>query len=236
MKFFKAWPGVLDPTPATDDLAGEISSRAHRFCEPYLAANRAGWLLYPPLDFTLTWDGASIFAQLEGVEALLKLDRAFLPGCADHWEDRVPAEALELMPPFLEAFAERGVVQVWTGFYGVTEPEVSAWIRAPVNRRGDPACTIIEGVVETDWWAGPLFTNIEMLRTDEPVAFSRTRPWLQVIEVPRAVHARAPAPEVTQDLADVPGWLWQRLTENALRRNAGTPGTYRRKARRGSAA
>lgn len=237
MRFFKLTPDGPDPALPPDQLNGEIPLRAYQHCEPFLAANRSGWLLYPPVDFELVWTGHEALAKFDGIDSWIKVDKLFLPGYADYWREAAPGAALEMMPPFLEAFPERGVVQAWTGFAVETDPDVSAWIRAPVNRWGPSAYQVLEGIIETDWWMGPLLTNFQFVKTDDPVRFERTRPWLQVVEVPRQLHVPRPdaRPEVIAQSA-MPEAAWAKFMATSDRRNSGRRGTYRIASRRRAAA
>ena len=48
-----------------------------------------------------------------------------------------------------------------------------------------------EGIVETDRWFGPLFTNLRLTRTDRPVHLSSELPLLLVQPAPRVAYAEA---------------------------------------------
>ena len=48
---------------------------------------------------------------------------------------------------------------------------------------------LIEGIVETDWWFGPLFTNLRLTRTHKPVHLRADFPLLQVQPLPREAYA-----------------------------------------------
>jgi hypothetical protein len=233
MRIFKGWPETPDPTKPKDDIRGEIPARALKFCEPFLAANRAGWLLYPPVDFTLQWNGAEIFVNFPDViEETILLDRLFIPDFHEYWKKNAPAEAVEVMPPFMEAFPERGIVQIWSGLFIVTEPGISTWVRGPVNRTSPSAYSILEGIVETDWWTGPLFFVLQINKTDFPVRFLRTDAFLQVIPFPRDASANAESlVDRPRGLAEFTDELWVALRANAARRNTDPPGSYRRQAR-----
>jgi hypothetical protein len=233
MRFYRILPYGADPALPPDELSGEAPIRAYRFCEPFLAANRAGWLLYPPTDFELTWTGREFLVKFDTIESWIKVDKLFLPDFADYWHDKAPAAAADMMPPFLEAFPERGVIQVWSGFVIETDPGVSTWIRGPVNRNSPAAYHVIEGIVETDWWMGPLFTNFQFVKSDDPVRFESNRPFLQLIEVPREVHLprRGEHPAVV-GIAEFPDAIWSKFMETSDRRNSGRPGSYRLTSKR----
>lgn len=231
MRFFKATPAIRDPVRPTDDIDGEIPARALKFCEPFLAANRAGYLLCPPVDFVLNWTGSEILANIGDVPETILLDRVFLPDFSDQWSAMAPPQAVEVMPPFLEAFPERGVVQVWTGYFVTTDPEVSTWVRGRVNRVGSSAYSVIEGLVETDWWTGPLFFVLQINKTDFPVQFRQSEPFVQVIPFPRTPRERRSDAIHVTAMADAPADLWAAIRRTAERRNGEPPGSYRRVAR-----
>jgi hypothetical protein len=233
MRFYRIAPSGPDPILPPDELSGEVPIRAYRFCEPFLAANRAGWLLNPPTDFELLWTGREFLVKFDTIESWIKVDKLFLPEFADYWHDKAPAAALDMMPPFLEAFPERGVIQAWSGFLLETDPDVSTWIRGPINRNAPAAYHVIEAIVETDWWMGPLFTNFQFVKTDDPVRFESSRPWLQLVEVPREVHLprRGEHPTIVaiEGMSDA---TWSKFMETSDRRNSGRPGSYRLASKR----
>ncbi len=233
MRFFKVLDYGDDPLLPPDALMGEVPIRAYQFCEPFLAANRTGWLLNPPLSFELLWTGREFLAKFDSIEDWIKVDRLFLPDFAEYWARNMPAGTEDMAPPFLEAFPERGVIQIWSGFLVETEANVSTWIRGPVNRTSPSAYHVLEGIVETDWWLGPLFTNVQFVKSDDPVRFESDRPWLQVFEVPRAVHLprKTKRPNVVTVSETTPE-MWSRFIETSNRRNEGRPGTYRLTSKR----
>ena len=48
---------------------------------------------------------------------------------------------------------------------------------------------MLEGIIETDHWFGPLFDNVRILKTDVPVEFRSDVPFLQVQPVRKEVYA-----------------------------------------------
>lgn len=125
------------------------------------------------------------------------------------------------------------MLQLWSGYYANTIPGSSLWIRAPINQNDSNTYNIIEGIVETDWWAGPLFTNIEITKTDMPIAFRKDKPFLQVFPIPKGFHQRDARPEiVVADLSEsTPKFFTERMKETASRRNTQNPGSYRKCAK-----
>jgi hypothetical protein len=139
------------------------------------------------------------------------------PGYAARFDDAVPEFLRGYSPPFLTALPELGGVQIWTGLLARTRPGWSLAVRAPVNLPAIPGLVAWEGVVETDIWFGPLFTNVRLTRTDVPVQIRAYAPFLQVQPVPQLAYSEdvlgafdcAEMAELTQ--AD-----WQRLGEVLL--------------------
>ena len=50
-----------------------------------------------------------------------------------------------------------------------TAPDWSLLIRAPANLASPGGYSLYEGIVETDRWFGPLFTNLRLTQTHKPV-------------------------------------------------------------------
>lgn len=73
------------------------------------------------------------------------------------------------------------------------------------------------------------------MKTDDPIRFENNRPWLQLIEVPHAVHVprRGERPSIV-GIADLPPATWAKFTETSNRRNSGQPGSYRLASKRRS--
>lgn len=233
LRFLRVWPEAPLPIKAGPAIAGNIPTRAHQFCEPFLVANSMGYLVYPPIDFNLYWDGAQSYIQFLDREDWILIDRLFLPDSIDMWRKMVDEELEDTLPVFLEAFSERGIVQIWTGYFAETTLGESLWIRSPINFDRSHSFQIIEGIVETDWWAGPLFTNIEFTKTDVPISFRKDTPFLQVFTLPKSCHDKEAIRKVEKgDFCDlVSDEYLLRMKETALRRNSGKPGSYRRTVR-----
>ncbi|MER8518629.1 DUF6065 family protein [Mesorhizobium sp. M0644] len=237
VEFYRVWPEAPFPAQPSITINGEIPARAHQFCEPYLVANSVGWLLYPPTDFNLIWDGAQTLIQFEGEDTWVVVDHIFLPGFADLWLKYFPDRLSIAMPVFIEAFPERGILQIWTGYFCRTEPGDSLWIRSPINQTSSNAFRIVEGIVETDWWAGPLFTNIEIVKADFPIAFRRHCPILQIVPFPKTYHQmrRNDVVRVSDIDNGFPASYLDSMEQTFRRRNSENPGSYRRMTRgRGS--
>jgi hypothetical protein len=74
---------------------------------------------------------------------------------------------------------------------------------------------VYEGIVETDRWFGPLFTNLRLTRTHAPVEINPEMPLLQVQPIQAAIYGDVLNRfEVTPDLArfEAPDWDAYRKT------------------------
>ena len=100
-----------------------------------------------------------------------------------------PVETREYSPPFLTNGLEPGLVQIWTGYIARTIPSWSLLVRPVANLARSQYYDLYEGIVETDTWFGPLFTNIQLKRTDVPIVFSTDIPLVQVQPVRRELYA-----------------------------------------------
>ncbi|MFL6799073.1 MAG: hypothetical protein ACJ8F3_16870 [Xanthobacteraceae bacterium] len=48
---------------------------------------------------------------------------------------------------------------------------------------------MMEGIIETDNWFGPLFNNVRIIKTDVPISFRSDIPFLQVQPVRKDIYA-----------------------------------------------
>lgn len=227
-RIFKLDPNIPDIVPAAKDLQGAIPVRALRHCEPFLVANAAGFLVNAPIDVDLTWTGTEILAYFENTDETVLVDRLFLPGSAERWASEMPEGVANVLPPFIEAFPEHGIAQVWTGLFVTTPPNVSAWVRSPINRELGSAFRVIEGVIDTDWWTGPLFTVFQFIKTDFPIRLKRAKPILQVVPVARGLLAVDAGNLDERLIANADAAFLAELVSTAHRRNREPPGSYRR--------
>jgi len=190
--FYRAIPNCRPPQRADRSAAGTMPTRAFRYCEALTAASAFGWYLFPPINFSLIWDGGSdIIWTYQGADAWFPLKVAQFPHFADHFDRVAPAALKGFSPPFLAAFKEPGVVQIWSGLIARTAPDWSLLVRAPANLARSQGYDHYEGIVETDRWFGPLFTNIRLTRTNAPVEFDAEFPFLQVQPVHRGIYGPA---------------------------------------------
>jgi hypothetical protein len=202
--FFRLVPGCRVPQRADRSAAGTMPTRAFRYCEAMTSASAFGWYVFPPISFSLIWDGGpDIIWTYAGVDDWYPLKAAQVPGFADHFDRLAPPQFKGFSPPFLAALKEPGVVQIWSGLFARTSPGWSLLVRSPANLARSQSYDHYEGIVETDRWFGPLFTNVRLTRTHAPIAFDAEFPFLQVQPIPRSAYGEAlDTFDVVEDLAE----------------------------------
>lgn len=214
-QFFRLIEQARPPQRADRSAAGTLPARAARFCDPVTLAAGFGWYVFPPMDISLLWDGTDMFWTYDEVDRWLPLSIAQFPHFSARFDAAAPAYLQGCSPPFLSALAEPGTVQIWSGLLARTAPDWSLLVRPPANLPLPGGYVMYEGIVETDRWFGPLFTNIRLTRTDVPVRLSADFPLFQAQPIPRSVYDEAvlSAMSVVQspdDLAEADWAAYQR--------------------------
>jgi len=190
-RFYRVIDQARPPQRADRSAAGTLPTRASRYCDAVTAAAGFGWWVFPPMDVSLLWDGEQVYWTWDGADRWLPLDSALFPHLRDRFDAAAPAFLHGAAPPFLTALPEPGTVQVWTGLFARTAPGWSLLVRPPANLFLSSGFTAYEGIVETDRWFGPLFTNIRLTRTGSTVRLHADRPLLQAQPLPRAAYDEA---------------------------------------------
>ena len=192
VRFHRLIPGARPPQRADRSAAGTLPTRAFRYCEAATSASGFGWWLFPPMDLTLIWDGSDIFWTFPGVDDWLPLQpSAQCPDFAAAFDEMAPPEMRGMSPPMLTALPEPGALQIWTGLIARTRPDWHLLVRAPANVPMPGGYVLYEGIVETDAWFGPLFTNLRFTRTHVPVRFRADFPLVQAQPVQRIAYENA---------------------------------------------
>jgi Family of unknown function (DUF6065) len=174
------------PMRADRSAMGTLPMRAVRYCEALTSATAFGWWLFPPIDLELMWDGSEVFWRCdESPEWMALSPSAQLPDYAAEFDAVVPEGLRGYSPPFLTAMPEPGTVQLWTGLIAQTAPGWHLLVRAPANLPQTGGISVFEGIVETDRWFGPLFTNMRLTRTHMPIRLRSDYPLVQVQPLPR---------------------------------------------------
>ncbi len=182
ISFYQFYPDMPLPQKADTSLFGSIPLRAYRYCDPFTTASSFGWYLFPPTDFALQWDGSSnIVWRTLDEKQWHHLDTANFPGVLEYYYRCIPnKEAFLPSIASLTAIREPGIVQIWTGLLAKTIPNWSILVRPPANLPRDTGYEVLEGIIETDWWFGPIITNIRLTKTDRPIIFRKRWPLFQV--------------------------------------------------------
>ena len=192
ISFFRLIPEARAPQRADRSAAGTMPTRAFRYCEAITSASAFGWYVFPPLNFSLMWDGSTeVIWTYKGADSWYPLKAAQFPGFARTFDKAAPAGLKGYSPPFLVTGKEPGIVQIWSGFVVRTAPGWSLLVRAPANLARNQGFDNYEGIIETDRWFGPLFSNVRLTRTDVPIEFDADFPYLQVQPVHRSVYGDA---------------------------------------------
>lgn len=188
--FYRILPNGLKPRRALNDAAGTLPVRAYRYCEPARMASSFGYYAFLPMSFQIEWDGGQggIWSYDEGV-TWYPLTEAAYPGSMSLWDSVAPDYCRGWCPPFLTFLEDQGMIQVWTGWMVRTAPDWSLLVRGTANLPRIAGVEILEGIIETDVWFGPLFMNIKLHKSDTPIFFDHMRPILQVQPIHRASYA-----------------------------------------------
>jgi len=208
-QFYRLIPGAPEPRRADRSADGTLPVIAYRYCEAIASASAFGWYLYPPLSFSLVWDGTEIAWTYEGAEGWYPLRGAQFPGFVEAFAKIAPDEVTGLAPPFLVQGKLPGVVQIWSGYLARTAPGWALLSRGAANIPRTQGYDNFEGIVETDTWFGPLFTNVRLTRTNSPVEFHIRNPLFQVQPLVRQCY-REPSFEVLES-ADLSADDWRRF-------------------------
>jgi Family of unknown function (DUF6065) len=190
-RFYRLISDAPVPRPADRSADGMLPTRGYRYCEALASASAFGWYIYPPLSFSLVWDGVEIAWTYEGAEDWYPLRGAQFPGFREFFEEMAPDPVKPLAPPFLVTAREPGVVQIWSGYLARTTPGWALLSRGPANIPRNQGYEHFEGIVESETWFGPLFTNIRLTRTNSPVEFHVRYPLFQVQPVLRQCYRDA---------------------------------------------
>lgn len=226
--FYCVVPGAPEPCRADRSLRGSMPLRAFQHCEPMAAASAFGWYVFPPVDFALMWDGAEVFWKASGSGDWKLVEAVVLPGYADAYARSVPRGSRVPKPfPFLMARRETGLVQIWPGILVRTRPGWSTHVRGPANLPHSHGYDVLEGIIETDWWFGPLISSIRLTRTGRPVVFRKRNPLfqLQPIETARYASDELDDFRVKQGLSAMTAEDWRRY-ETTIHPPDERPGIY----------
>jgi hypothetical protein len=219
--FYTAIPGCRTPMRADPSVLGTLPARGFQYCEALRAASSFGWYVFAPIDFTLQWDGSQVIWTYRGAKAWYPLTSAQFPGYQAEFDRVAPSRLRGFSPPFLTAVTEPGIVQVWTGLMIESAEDWSVLVRPPANLPRNLAFDVYEGIVETDRWFGPLFTNIRLIKTDIPIHFSTEIPLIQVQPLQRSTYAEEVSNEfgLIANPAGFSAEAWSRYEQTIVKPN-----------------
>ncbi len=176
------------PERASRDAAGTLPIRAVRYCEAVTLATSFGWLVYPPVDCLIRWDGRAIEWSADGDDWQPVEESAPFPETDHDPFASAPLCVRDMpRPALLTAIPEPGIVQVSLGVAARAAPGWGLLIRRPANFPVAGAIEHFEGIVDPAQWFGPLFINLRITKTDAPVRLYADRPLAQVQPVPLAL-------------------------------------------------
>jgi hypothetical protein len=222
VEFFRLIQPTRPPKRAERSAAGYLPGRAMRYCDALTSATGYGYWVFPPMDIRLVWDGERVFWSYGLDETWLPLSgtdsgAVQFPNYAAVFDATAPEALRGFSPPFLTALPELGGVQMWTGLLAKTRPGWSLSVRSPVNLPGIPGLVAWEGIIETDVWFGPLFTNFRLTKTDMPVHIRAQAPIIQVQPVPQLAYREEILASFTvSEAADLASTDWDRLGQVLL--------------------
>jgi hypothetical protein len=238
LRIYRLYPDAPSPCRADKTLFGSLPLRAVRGCEPVTAASGFGWYVYPPRDFSLLWDGSNLYYTHDNdkTPSWQRFRTVKMPGLAEVLASHAPKALHELAQfPWLTRGTEPGLVQMWTGLAVRTRENWSVLVRPPANLPRDPTVEVYDGLIESDWWFGPLLTVFRMCKTDTPVPFRRTRPIAQLQPVYRLAHTEALLNdiEVVEHAKHMTQSDWEDYERTlSYRQNALQPTNYRNESRK----
>jgi Family of unknown function (DUF6065) len=186
--FYRMIPDCPSPQRADRSAGGMLPTRAFRYCDPVTTASAFGWYVFPPLAFSLNFDGTNVKWTFTGADQWYSLGSAQFPDFESYFDEHAPKELKGCSPPFLTAFPEPGFVQIWSGLIARSEPGWSLLIRPVPNFPRSLQYECFEGIVETDSWFGPLFINVRLKKTDVAIDFQAGMPLFHIQPVQRSLY------------------------------------------------
>lgn len=187
--FHRIYTGALPLLKADASALSTLPTAAFQYCEPVRTASAFGWYVFPPIDFSLRWDGADVFVSIDGETSELT-SRHLSPQFLAYWDQFAPPDQRGRAPPVLTSTFIPGMVQIWSGFLASTAPGWSLLVGPLTNLTQSLGYSCYEAIVETDSFKPwPMFINIKLLTTDRELRFSKMRPLFQVRPLRRESYA-----------------------------------------------
>jgi hypothetical protein len=108
-------------------------------------------------------------------------------------------------------------------------------VRPLANYPREGSYDVLEGIIETDWWIGPLFTPIRLLKSDIEIEFRMGRPFAQLQLVNKEYYSgkTLAGARMSTGASSMEPALWDSLAKTLLQTSQPDrrPGSYKRNAR-----
>src|SRR3954463_13855864 len=97
--FFRFVPECRLPMRGDRSAAGTMPMRAFRHCEAMTSASAFGWYIFPPMTFSLLWDGGTdILCKFKDQDAWFPLSKIQFPGFAERFDAVAPTDIKSFSP------------------------------------------------------------------------------------------------------------------------------------------
>ncbi len=220
--FYKLIEDGYAPMRADKSAYGTLPTNGFRYCEPVRMASSFGWYVFLPLELWLEFDGSEIQWSLDkGENWYMLADSIQYPYFSAAFDDASPDRCKGYSPPFLTRTNDPDIVQIWTGHVAETAPDIASYVRSSVNYRYSRDFEVLEGVIETENWFGPLFANVRLLKTGSPIIFRNDKPFIQVQPFSLAIYQdleKDQEPKSSVGLDAVPSEKWEKYANTVVRR------------------
>jgi Family of unknown function (DUF6065) len=201
--FTRAYPAAHLPMPADRGALGYIPVSAFQYCESVRVASGMGWYLFPPRTISLMFDGMETFIADEGQWRTFTHEQ-LEPEFQQHWNAHAPDKFHGHAPSYLRRFSEPGIVQIWTGYFVETPPDLWLHIRPVVNKNDVSGFSCYEAIVETDSFRpSALFMNLRIHRTHSEILIEKDRPLFQICAIEKSSVRRQSS--TVQSIEDLSG-------------------------------
>jgi hypothetical protein len=190
VRFYRFIESARAPQRADRSADGTLPLRTVRYCEAVCSATAFGWWLFCPIDCFVLYDGTGILWSQDGDTWSTLSDACHFPGFPEAWDAVAPPSLAGMCPPFLTALQEHGgILQVQFGLMARAAPGWGLLLRRPPNFPVMTHVEYFEGIIDPESWFGPLFINLRITKTDEPIRLRADRPLAQMQPIPQAAYS-----------------------------------------------
>jgi hypothetical protein len=239
VRFLRLASDGLAPMRADRAALGALPTSAFQYCEPVCSASAFGYYVFPPLEFSLQYDGTEfLWTHDDGVTWYPLSEAHHLPGLPESFDAQAPVNVRGLAPPFLSPIPVPGLIQIWSGWLVRTRPGWSSLVRPAANVARSQHFEIYEGIIDTDRRVESVFANLRVITVNRPIKFVRTHPLLQLQPLHRSTYderaLRTFLVEGAEDLTHEDWELYRAAHEGRALDPMLRPGRYSAEARRRS--